>query len=492
MTVLRARWILAHDGSGHRLLEDGEVRIDADRIVSVGRASGAGAADAIELGDALLMPGFIDLDALSDIDHAILDSWQPGAGARRLQWSQRHAEDPDRRHVLTPDERATMRRFAFAQLLLHGVTTAMPIASEVHSDWAETFDDAVRMAAEAEMLGLRVFLGPSFRSGVPVVGDDDRMRIQWEPARGDDGLDDAVRFVEWAREHDSPLVQGVLLPCRIETLTDALLERIASAADRLDVLVRLHCLQGLDELRLLRERGTTPLDLLERVGLLTDRLLIPHGIYTDENPRVGAAGGGSMHRIVDAGSTVIHCPLTSAHYATALDTFDSYRQAGVRLALGTDSFPPDMLRGIDVGSSVAKILEARLDAGAHGAYIEAATLGGAHALRRPDLGRIAPGATADVIAIRLDDVRDGVVDDPIRTAVQHTTARAVDFSMVGGRTCVRGGRLVGTDMQALAREAQSLFGKLRAGYGDRTQTPTTASDLFPATFPAWEEPTLDG
>lgn len=484
LTAIRARWVLAYQDGGHRLLDNGVVHVRGEHIVDVGTAVAEGA-DVIDLGDAVVLPGLIDLDALTDIDHAILDSWHPGERAAKLRWSETYATGADRTDTLTLDERATMRRFAIAELLLHGVTTAMPIASEVHSEWAETFDDAVVLATEAEALGIRMFVGPSFRSGVPMQTADG-LRIHWDPPRGREGLADAVRFVEWVRENASARIEGVLLPCRIETLDPMLLPDIAAAAEQLDTLVRLHCLQGMDELRLLGAHGTTPIQMLDEAGLLTPRLLIPHAIYTDGNSRVGAHGGGPLEALAHAGVSIVHCPLTSAHYGAALESFDSYKAAGVNIALGTDSYPPDMLRGMDLGSSIAKILEGRLDAGRHQDYLDAATLGGAAALRRDDLGRLSVGAAADIIAIRLDDVRDGVVDDPIRTMIAHTTARAVDFSMVAGTVRVSGGDLIGVDMPALRAQAQGLFAKLKRGYVERLGEPISASELFPPSYPQWQ------
>ncbi|WP_156322592.1 amidohydrolase family protein, partial [Leucobacter musarum] len=69
--------------------------------------------------------------------------------------------------------------------------------------------------------------------------------------------------------------------------------------------------------------------------------------------------------------------------------------------------------------------------------VEAATLGGARALRRPDLGRIAPGAAADLVAFSLADLRTGAIDDPVRTLTLAGTARDAHFSMVAGRTVMR-------------------------------------------------------
>jgi cytosine/adenosine deaminase-related metal-dependent hydrolase len=487
---LRARWVLAHDGTDHRLLTDGEVVVRGAVIERVGHPAPGPADETVELGDAVLLPGFVDLDALADVDHAILDSWNGPEGAARLQWSRRYARGGPR-PVFDAAERAEIRRFALAELLLHGVTTAMPIASEVHSDWAESFADAQAMATAAEDLGLRVFLGPSYRSGVPVLDEDGTVDIYWDPARGEAGLADAVRFVEWCRERASDLVTGVLLPCRIETMTDDLLRQTGEQARRLGALVRLHCLQGLNELRLLREtRGATPVGLLRQTGLLQPGLLVPHAVFTDSHPVLGGDGqpGADVQALAAADVTVIHCPLTSARYAAALHSFDSYRRAGVRVALGTDSYPPDLLRGIDTGMAVAKVISGRTDAAPHADYLRSATTAGADALRRPDLGRLRPGAAADIIAVRLDDVRDGVVDDPVRTLIQHTTARAVSLSVVGGRVVVRDGTLVGDDMARLRARAQELFGRMRAAYGERTDPPAAAGTLFPPAFAPWDEP----
>lgn len=492
--LLRARWILVHQENDHRILDDGEVLVDGTAVRAVGRrgrVKTAGEVDeTIDLGDSLLMPGFIDLDAVSDIDHAILDSWQDPAGAARLQWSEDYARGGPL-HTLSLDQRRTMRRFALAELLLHGVTTAVPIASEVHGDWAESFEDAVIIARQAEDLGLRVFAGPSYRSGVPVVTDDGRTDVHWDPSRGEHGLREAERFLRWIDANTGDLVSGILLPCRVETMTEDLLRRTAEVARRSGVLVRIHALQGLTELKMVQARGTNSLELLERTGLLNRDLIIAHGIYVNGHPSVfptepsGPRGGGSLRTLSDNGVTVVHCPLTSARYGHALHDIDAYERAGVQIALGTDSFPPDMLRGIDTGSSVAKIVTGRLDAGAHATFIRAATTGGAAALRRPDLGRICPGSRADLIAVRLDDVRDGVIDDPVRSAVNHSTARGVNFVMTDGIVRVRDGDLVGVDLQKLRSEAQEILDLLKEGYTRRTASPGSSSELFPPTFPGY-------
>lgn len=184
------------------------------------------------------------------------------------------------------------------------------------------------------------------------------------------------------------MLTPVFLPCRIETLTPELLAATADAARQRGALVRLHALQGDFERDWILERyGCTPLELIRAQGLLDDRLIIPHGVFLDVNPRVWGEDRGDLATLVDAGVSIVHCPLTNARYGSELETFGRYRDAGLNISLGTDSFPPDLIRGIDTGVSVAKVQNRSLAAGDLAGYIEAATLGGATALHRPDLGR---------------------------------------------------------------------------------------------------------
>ena len=177
------------------LLTDAEVVVEDSRIVAVGPRGSELVDEVIELGDAVLMPGLVDLDALTDIDHTILDSWQSRELGLGLQWSRDYATHR-RRAVFDAEERAFIREYGFVQLLLHGVTTAMPIASEVHSDWAETFADAVAMAESARRLGLRVYLGPAYRSGVNVVDADGSRSIYWND--DSDSTDSRARRGSWS------------------------------------------------------------------------------------------------------------------------------------------------------------------------------------------------------------------------------------------------------------------------------------------------------
>ncbi|MET8506140.1 chlorohydrolase family protein [Streptomyces sp. NPDC004787] len=484
-TLVTASWVIAHDGSTHVELPDGAVLIDGDTVLDVGDRLALARTPVdrhVELGEAVLTPGLIDLDALTDIDHLILDSWAPPELADGYVWSEAYFDR--RRAVFDAAQRRTVRTYALTQLALHGITSYMPIASEVHSDWAETHEDLVAMAEISRSLGLRGFLGPSFRSGVNVIGADGEPTVRYDEEAGRRGLAEALRFLDHTEKLADPLVTGVLLPCRIETLTPELLREIARAAERRGALVRLHALQGNAERAYVqRTHGMTPLRLLAETGLLSDRLIVPHGVVLDVHPDVLGTDTGDTAVLAEAGVSVVHCPLTNARYAHHLHTFGAYRERGVNLCLGTDSFPPDLIRGIDTGVQVAKLQAGDLGQGHLAGYFEALWTGGARALHRPDLGRIAPGAAADLTAFALDDFRMGVTEDPLRTLVLNGTARDAVLTMVAGRVIMRDGRIPGVDLGALRRAGQELFELMRAAYPERDHRRRPVDELFPPVFP---------
>lgn len=483
-TIIRARHVVAHQRGRHVLLDDGEVVVRGVRIESVGPRTGRSDADeVIDLGDAVMLPGLIDLDAVTDIDHLQLDSWASPDTATGFLWSQEYTARAH--HVFTAEERRTIRRFGLAQLARHGVTTFMPIAAETYSEWAEDAGEMIAMAEDAKAIGLRGFLGPSYRSGVVQVMADGQSDVHFDRERGLWGLDQARRFLDYAREEAHPLIEGVLLPARIETQDDEVLRGTAQLSRERNALVRIHALQNLKERDLMaRHHGGGALEVLERTSLLNERLLVAHALLTDRHSRV-ATGDIEIPALVAAGASIVHCPLTSFRYGIALESFSGYRAAGLNIALGSDSFPPDLIRGMDVGVHLAKIVDGRRDTAPAAHYLEAATLGGAAALRRPDLGRLQAGAAADIAAFSLADFAHGVVDDPVRTLLLAGTARDAVLTMVAGRTVLRNGDVAGVDTARLAREADALFAKMKDSFTERDHRHRPTAELFPPSFPAF-------
>lgn len=485
-TRLRARHVVGHEDGDHCLLRDGEVIWEDDRLVHVGGPFPGAVDETVECGNAVVIPGFVDLNALGDIDHAVFDSFQDDDLLAGQDWSPGYARH-GRHEVFDRADLAFRREYALVQLLLNGVTTALPIAAETYRAWAETEEEFDDLAAIAGRLGIRAYLGPSYRAGVPTTDADGHRSMHWDEAEGERGMEGAIRFVErWDGAHDGR-IRGLLAPARIETQTPDLLLRTRDAAARLGVPVRLHAGQSHEEVALLRERyDARPVEVLDRLGLLGPGLLVPHCWAVDGHSSTGggaAATDRDVRRLAETGTTVVFCPLASGRYAMVLESFDSYLRAGVRMGVGTDTFPPDVLRALDHGSVLTKAVEQDHTAGSVADLFRAATVGGADALGRPDLGRLAPGAKADVVVVGLDDLRLGPIEDPVRSIVMHGGGQHVRHVVVDGRFVVRDGRVPGVDVDAMRTRAQGLFDAYRGSFTERDALGRPPETLMPPSFP---------
>ncbi len=478
LTKLTARFVIGYADDDHVIYPHGEVVYRDDTILFVGH-NYPGPVDAShDFGDAIISPGFIDLDALADIDHAILDTWLTPDQLAGQRWSEEyfHAGPHE---LSTPAEELFKRRYALIQLILNGITTAMPIAAETYRAWAETYEEFAGTAEIAGELGLRLYLGPSYRAGINVTRADGTPTVLWDEARGEAGLAAAMQFV---RDYDgryAGLIRGALLPARIETNTRAILERTKAFSDQFGCPIRLHAAQGAQEVRFLREwYDRRPLELLHEWGILGPRTLIPHVSTLGE----GGEPFADLALLRDSGTSVIHCPLISIRHGGVLDSFDRYRQASVTVALGTDTFPPDMIRVMDYGSNLGKLVNHDQASSTAADFFRAATLGGAAALGRPDLGRLAPDARADITVIDLSPLHSGPYDDPIRTLLYNTNGTNVHTVIVNGRTIMANRVIPGVDVAALRAQAQEYFARYKAAYTERDFRHRDPERLFPPSF----------
>ena len=141
-----------------------------------------------------------------------------------------------------------------------------------------------------------------------------------------------------------------------------------------------------------------------------------------------------------------------------------------------------MIRVMDLAHNLNKILMGNQWSLDPGEIFMAATLGGAKALGRDDLGRLSPGAKADIIIIDLNSLRTGLVEDPIRTLILHTSGWNIKTVIINGRTVMEDGVIPGVDQQQLHQQGQNYFDKMRAAYTQRDYMKRPADELFPPVF----------
>ncbi len=484
---MTARWVVGYEGGRHVLYQDGEVVFEDGRITFVGHDFPGAVARRVDYGHALIGPGFIDLDALSDLDTTVLGFDNQPAWKKGRVWPEDYlAVGP--REMYSPEELAWQKRYAFTRLIRNGVTTALPIASLFYREWGETWDEFAAAAEAAGDLGLRVYLGPAYRTGNSFVRTDGTLDLFFDEARGLAGLAEAERFCRDFEGRAGGLIRTMLAPDRIETCTAGLLHRSGALAREMGVPVRLHCCQSLFEYQtVVKLHGLSPPEWLASLGFLSERAILPHlTVVSGVNGVTRPAP--DLEIIRDSGASLAHCPLVMARHGTALRSFRRYRDIGINIGMGTDTHPPDMIQNMQLGLILARVAEDDAAAVRAEDLYDAATLGGARALGRDDLGRLAPGARADLIVIDLDAPEMGQVIDPVQTLMLNASGREVRTVVIDGRLVMEDGVIPGVDDRAMRARAQTQFDRMVAQYPDRTHGHPPIAEIFSSSYPRIARP----
>jgi cytosine/adenosine deaminase-related metal-dependent hydrolase len=204
------------------------------------------------------------------------------------------------------------------------------------------------------------------------------------------------------------------------------MRRIFAAAARLNLPTSIHVAEDPDEIALLADGGgrwpavlaalgvdpasrvprQSPLAYLDALGAFDAPVppLLVHMVHAS------AADLRIAHR---AGSTVVLCPRSNLHIGGRLPDVEALIAAGIPLALGTDSLAsvPDLSLFAEMAT-----LRAHFPSVPVARWLDAATRGGAQALRFSSCGSFAPGKRPGVL-----DVLLGEADDPFETMVRTPT-----------------------------------------------------------------------
>jgi 5-methylthioadenosine/S-adenosylhomocysteine deaminase len=447
-TLIEGGWVVAFNGESHEVYEQGSVVFEDNRIVHAGGPY-AGPADVrLSARGKLVSPGFINTHvhtAGSGGDYLLNDMAQNDY--RTANYMSFAA--PLKGKVTSPPSEAVaiQRTFVFLHALRHGSTTIIDVGG-LRGDW----EDYVRLVDE---LGVRVYGSPPFRDRNTFSDAQGRLYYDADADLGSQGLKVAVEFT---RSYDGAAqgrLRGMLNAAQVETCSEPLLRAAKAAAQELDVPIHTHAGGNLIEFhRIMEEYRKTPVQFLADIGFLDDRTLIGHGVFTTAHPWSHYPFGDDLRVLAHSGATVGHCPYKYAKMAMTLHSFQRYLDAGVNVAMGTDTFPMDMVAELRWASMLAKVTDANYQAGLPRDVYNAATLASCKFLGRDDLGRLAPGAKADILLIQLDQLGSAFYLDPIKALVDAGCGRDIDTVIVDGKILVQGGRFTRVDEEAIYAKAR--------------------------------------
>jgi cytosine/adenosine deaminase-related metal-dependent hydrolase len=473
-TLIQGGDIVAYHDGGHRLLRGGQLVFEDDRIAFVGRAWTGPVDQRIDATRQLVIPGLINIHSHADVeaggrlvaDTGRRDFFQAG-------FLNYNAAPRGVRNLPARQDPWIGGRFALVEMLRNGCTTVVEIgtAAEEH-------------ATIAGELGLRAYLSPAYKSYDYRFGEHGELEYELNEEAGLRALERARAFIQKHAGGHGGRIQGMLFPFQVETCSPRLLRETRRAASELGVGIEIHAGQNLLEFHeILRRHCQTPIEFLADTGLLAPDAIVGHCIINSAHSLAGLPGGRDLEILAKSGASVAHCPLVFARRGNALESFHRFRAAGINVGLGTDTYPRDLISEMRLAALLCKVVEHDFTVGTSADVFSAATLGGAKALRRDDLGRLAPGAKADIVLIDMKKLRIGPYRDPIKAFVQCATSDDVSRVIVDGRTVVDAGRVVGVDEAQVLADAQREAERLWAEVPEWHWQQLTADELSPQSFP---------
>jgi 5-methylthioadenosine/S-adenosylhomocysteine deaminase len=474
-TLIQGGWVVGYNGRGHELLRDGVVVYEDNQIIHVGHRFDGQADRTIDARGKLVSPGFINchLHAGTNaptqflIDHTKADYFGSnfiayGAGLRG-----------------TTDSRANTRveveqKFGIWAAVRGGATTILDIGSR----------NAEAFAEMCGQLGPRVYLGPGFRSYNYVF--EPNGRVEWDPdiEAGFAGLERAVAFArKWDGAYNGR-IRCMLYPGQLDTCTVDLLKATRRAANETGLLMSLHVAMNLIEFhRILREHRLTPIELVASIGFLGPDVILGHCVFHSRHSWVHYPYVDDLKILADSGASVAHAPFKYAKMGIMLESLSRYRELGINVALGTDTYPQDLIAEMRIAAMMNRFAEGNFRVGTPHDVFDCATLGGARFLRRDDLGRLAPGAKADILIINLQGTRYGAVRDPIKSLVECGSGEDIETIICDGQTLLDNRVPQTVDEAALLAAIQESGEAIWASVPQWHWRGATVDEMVPMSYP---------
>jgi cytosine/adenosine deaminase-related metal-dependent hydrolase len=478
-TLIQGGWVVGFNGTSHQLFRDGAVVFEDDTILEVGPRFNGQVDRTLDARGMLVMPGLINthLHLGTNAPHAFfLDETKADYfGANFYAYSVPRRGAPEGR----AGTRAEVEQlYGIWAAIRGGATTILDIGSRNAADLVRVVGD----------VGARVYCGPAFKSYSYVF--DEAGRIQWDDdlSSGEAGLQRALAF---AREHDGAhngRVRCLLYPAQLDTCSVELLTATRRAADENGLRISLHAAMNLIEFqRMLREHGKTSLQLLSDIGFLRDDVLLGHCVFHAHHSWAHYPYIDDLQLLADSGASVAHAPYKYAKMGVMLESLERYRRLGINVALGTDTFPQDLISEMRLAGLMCRFAEGSFRVGRARDVFDAATLGGARALGRDDLGRLSPGARADIVLVDLRGAHFGAIHDPIRSLVEYASGSDIDTVIVDGRTLLEGRRAVALDEAELLRKVQASGERTWADVAEWRWNGAGIDAIAPMSYPVASE-----
>jgi cytosine/adenosine deaminase-related metal-dependent hydrolase len=233
---------------------------------------------------------------------------------------------------------------------------------------------------------------------------------------------------------------------------DALLLRIADAAERLDTHIQTHALESFYE-KLIGPRlyGKSVISHLNGLGVLSPRFSIAHGVWITES---------DIDILAETGAAVSHNPSSNLRLRAGMAPITAMLSGDVTLGLGMDGTTAgddeDMFSEMRLAARLQRTPQLKSPAPSLEDIFLVATAGGAKLMGKDrHIGKLAPGYEADIVLVNCDRITWPWIApeaDPLHVLLMRAKAMDVDTVLVNGKVVLESGLPTGFDLPAVGQE----------------------------------------
>jgi len=429
--------VVSMDGA-RTIYQDGSVAIKGDAIVAVGPRTEIEAryngAQTLNARGTLVLPGFIN--GHTHVPMTLFRGLHDDVTLN--DWLYKYIFPAEAKNVNEEFVRWGTR-LAAAEQIRSGVTTFADMYY---------FEDAV--AEETKAAGMRGVLGETF---IDFPAPDNKSEAET--------LAYTEKFLK--RWQGDALIHAAPAPHSIYTCSKKTIQDAAALAKKYHAPLLMHVSEMKKELEdSEKQNGMSPVQYLEKIGVLGPDLVAAHCIFVDEADR---------KLLAERQVGCVHNPSSNMMIASGVSPVPEMRAAGIAVGLGTDgpagsNNDLDLMEEIDLAAKLAKITKMNPLALNAKAVVEMATIDGARALHmEKEIGSLEAGKKADLVLISLDEPNAVPMYDIYAQIAYSLKASDVETVVIGGGVVLRDRKLLTVDEPRVLEKAREYRKSVSASLG---------------------------
>lgn len=258
---------------------------------------------------------------------------------------------------------------------------------------------------------------------------------------------------------DSSLIDVAVAPHAIYTVSRDNLEKLTGLSSDLDTLMHIHVSETEKEiLDSMNEYKMSPVKYLNEIGLFERPTIAAHCVHVNDE---------DMNVLKEKEVSVAHNPSSNLKLASGFAPVAKMEDLDINVTIGTDGSASNnninMIEEIHLASLLAKGVSKNPKALDAYTSLKLATVNGAKAIRRIDLGKIAEGYTADIAIYDLNAAHMSPINDLISSVVYSLQGSDCNTVIIDGKIVMEDKKILNINEEDLKREVRERADRLING-----------------------------